>query len=226
LKKTYSILIIDDHPLIIKSYREAINRVEKLVNNIEFKIEEAKDCETVLEKLKLVSLNNYFDLVFLDIQLPASFDNKISSGEDLGLLIKKKIPKTKFLVITSLTDNMRLNNIAKTINPEGFLIKSDIDFIDIVKAVESILFYNGTFYSMTTLNLLRNHISNPFVLDNIDVQLLYELSNGASIKELIDLIPLSRAGIEKRKKILKSHFKIKNNSDRDLVLSARQKGFI
>lgn len=226
MRKKYSILIIDDHQLIIKNYREAIKRVGEYSENIEFIVQEAKDCSSALEKIESVSFDSYFDLVFLDIQLPASYDSKISSGEDLGVLIKKRTPKTKILVITSLSDNMRLNNIAKTINPEGFLIKSDIDYNDIIKAFEDILINEGTYYSKTVINILRNHISNPQVLDGLDVQILREISNGASMKELIDLIPLSKGGIQKRKKQLKDAFRVKNNSDRELVLKARDKGYI
>ena len=46
------------------------------------------------------------------------------------------------------------------------------------------------------------------------------------MKELPDVIPLSKAGIEKRKRVLYSVFNIKDNSDRQLIIKAKSSGFI
>ena len=63
-------------------------------------------------------------------------------------------------------------------------------------------------------------------LDKIDRQLLYEMSIGTKMKELPTIIPMSMAGIEKRKKHLKVIFEVDENDDRELILKAKEKGFI
>nr|WP_321230237.1 hypothetical protein [uncultured Psychroserpens sp.] len=109
------------------------------------------DCVTAIEKI-----NNYpklgdLHLVFLDISLPFSTGNKFVSGENIGIEIKKRLPKTKIIVCTSHTDNLRLTNILKTLNTEVFLIKNDIDFNDVVLGINKIL-DNRTYYSKTIIN--------------------------------------------------------------------------
>ncbi|MCB0745254.1 MAG: response regulator transcription factor [Ignavibacteriae bacterium] len=223
MKDTYKILIVDDHQIIIDGYKTSIKSLENDLNNVRFNIYQAKDCYEAIDKLNVHKDN--LDLIFLDICLPNPSNGKFSSGEDLGITIRNNIPKVKLIVSTSLVDNLRLTNIMQSLNPEAFLIKSDIGSSDIVLSIKKLL-DGGTYYSKTILNLLRKKMVSPFVLDDTDIQILKEVSNAASMKELADIIPLSRATIEKRKRLLKAHFNIKNNSDRDLVLAARKRGFI
>jgi hypothetical protein len=63
-------------------------------------------------------------------------------------------------------------------------------------------------------------------LDDLDIQLLVELANGAKMKELEQLLPLTKSGIDKRRRLLKEKLNLQSNSDRDLVLKAKEKGFI
>ena len=46
------------------------------------------------------------------------------------------------------------------------------------------------------------------------------------MKELINIVPLTKTGIEKRKRLLKNAFKVTGKSDRDLIIEAKEKGFI
>lgn len=221
-----NVLIVEDHKIIIKTYLEVLKKISKDNNHVLFSSTEIANCDVAIEYIKRTSSRDSPNLIFLDISLPSTSRSSIVSGEGIGVLIREKFPNAKIIICTSLSDNLRLNNIIKSINPEGFLIKSDIDFNDIVNTVQKVIINNEPDYSKTVLNLLRNKASNPIVLDEIDIRILVEISNGSNMKELSEIIPLSRAGIEKRKRLLKSSFKIKNNSDRDLVIKARKKGFI
>ena len=225
MNKTYNVLVIDDHQIIINTFKNALALVEKDSENIKFKIDEAKCCQSAFEKIKCASKSKDIDLVFLDISLPPSPTDRMFSGEDLGVKISEDFPDAKIIVCTGFYDNLRLNNIIKTINPNSLLVKGDIDFKDMIKSIKSTL-KNKTFYSQTVHDFLRNRVSSPFVLCDYDIQILYEMSNGAKMKELVELIPLSKAAIEKRKRKLKLMFNINDDSDRKLVLAAREKGFI
>lgn len=220
---THSTLIVEDHQINIDSYKRALEIVKEKGKNMNFKVFEANNCD---DAMNIVSgYSKGFDLVVLDISLPSSVKFDIPNGEVLGQIIKKKSPNCKLLVCTSYNDNFRLNNILYSLNPEAFLVKSDIDFNDLVSSIEKIV-SGGTYYSKTILNFMRKRLNSNLILDELDVKILYEISNGSRMKELTDLIPLSKATIEKRKKLLKESFGVKNDSDRDLILMAREKGFI
>ncbi|WP_299338708.1 response regulator [uncultured Psychroserpens sp.] len=224
--KTYSVLIVDDHPLITEAYKSAFNYYSDQNDFILFSIKTAESCD---DAFKLI--NDYFtkkndlDIVFLDIKLPPSKDGKILSGEDLGLRINKLLPDTKIIISTTLNDNYRVHSIFKSLDPDGFLIKNDITPKDLVEAIDTVI-NDPPHYSKTVVKLLRKQVTNDFLLDNIDRKILYELSIGTKMKDLPSILPLSIAGIEKRKRHLKHIFNIKSPDDKELLLKAKEKGFI
>jgi len=223
----YKILIVDDHPLIADAYKSALSFISLEQKNISFDINFANDCDTAFKKIKDSSSkrNKFYDLVFLDISIPPSEKLRILSGEDIGIKIRDLIPTAKIIISTTFNDNFRMNSIFKSINPDGFLIKNDISPEELVIAIKKVL-KEPPYYSKTVTKLLRDSISQTIVLDSIDRELLYELSIGTKMKDLPALLPLSIAGIEKRKRQLKEVFDITEKGDRELVLIAKQKGFI
>jgi DNA-binding NarL/FixJ family response regulator len=224
--KTYKALIIDDHPLISEAYKSAFRKIEKDDETISFHINVAHDCDTAYEFIKESFENTeIIDVVFLDISLPPSKDGKIVSGEDLGLKINQLIPNSKIIVSTTFNDNYRVHSIFKNINPEGFLIKNDITPKELVTAINTLI-SGSLYYSKTVMQMLRLQVSNDFILDDIDRKILYELSLGAKTKELPNIVMLSINAIEKRKRHLKHVFDIKNADDRELIVIAKEKGFI
>ena len=221
-----TVLLIDDHPRILEAYKNALARIEEQIAHYTFKIDIATDCDKAYRKITEAStLHDGIDLIFLDMRLPPSADGKILSGEDLGLIIKKTLPKSKVIVSTTHTDNYRIHSIFKSIDPDGFLIKNDISPEDIIIAIENVL-EDPPYYSKTVIKLLRKNVSNDFLLDNIDRKLLYEISLGTKMKDLPDILPLSIAGIEKRKRNLKDIFDVASGDDKELISKAKEKGFI
>jgi DNA-binding NarL/FixJ family response regulator len=224
--KTYYVLMIDDHPLITEAYKIAFDYYSKQNENITFLIDVVEDCDSSLEMINNISAKNrVLDIVFLDIKLPPSKDGRIISGEDLGLRINKLFPDTKIIVSTTFNDNYRVHSIFKSLNPDGFLIKNDITPKELIATIDTII-NDPPYYSKTVLKLLRKQVANDFLLDNIDRKILYELSIGTRMKDLPNVLPLSIAGIEKRKRHLKDLFNIKSVDDRELLVIAKEKGFI
>lgn len=224
--KKFSVLIIDDHPLITEAYKTAFNYYSKQNEPILFYIQTAQDCDSGFELINEFYKNDkVLDIVFLDIRLPPSKDGKILSGEDLGLKINKLLPDTKIIVSTTFNDNYRVHSILKSLDPDGFLIKNDITPKELIDTIHAIL-TDPPYYSKTVVKLLRKQVANDFLLDNIDRRILYELSIGTRMKDLPDILPLSIAGIEKRKRHLKHIFNIKSSDDKELLYIAKEKGFI
>lgn len=224
--RTYHALIIDDHPLISEAYKSAFLFYQKQLENVSFNISVCHDCDSAIQKITEISSAQLpLDIVFLDISLPPSRDRKILSGEDLGLKINELLPETRIIVSTTFNDNYRIHSIFRNINPDGFLIKNDITPKELVLAIEEVL-TDPPYYSKTVMKLLRNQVSSDLLLDHIDRKILYELSVGTKMKDLPNLVPLSTPGIEKRKRHLKQVFGIKSADDRELILLAKEKGFI
>ena len=225
MRQKNKVLIIDDHPLICDSYRKALQQVMKENQDIQMQIESAENCDTAKEKIMNSWTNDSWDLVFLDIRLPASKDRRILSGEDLGEMIRENHPLAKIIVATTFNDNYRIQNIFKSLNPEGFLIKNDLDPKELVSAIIKIM-QGGVHYSQTVSNLMRIKMHRNINIDKIDRQILFELSLGTKMKDLPNIVPLSIAGIEKRKRILKEIFDVEDQGDKALILKARELGFI
>ncbi|WP_115878970.1 response regulator [Lutibacter oceani] len=225
MSKKFNVLIIDDHPIIADAYKSAFEYISTENINIAFKIAIAVNCDEAILKITEASKKNGIDIVFLDISIPPSSDGKILSGEDLGVNIRKVLPKCKIIVATTFNDNYRIQAILKNVNPDGFLIKNDVNKEELVTSIKTVM--DGTpYYSKSVLELFRKQSSTDYKLDKIDRQLLYEMSIGTKMKDLPNIIPMSMAGLEKRKKNLKELFKVQDNDDRELILKAKEKGFI
>jgi len=219
------VLIVDDHPIICDSYKDAFREVNKEFEDLHIQIEVALDCDAAREKIRNDWVEKGYDLVFLDIRLPASRDRKLVSGEDLGELIREVQPQAKIIVATTFNDNFRVQNIFRSLNPEGFLIKNDLDTKELTTALTHVM-QGKPYYSSTVSGLFRKQMSQPMDVDKIDRLILYELSMGTRMKEMPKVVPLSMAGIEKRKRILKQKFDVEDQGDKALIMKAREMGFI
>src|SRR5690606_21792738 len=136
------------------------------------------------------------------------------------------MPSEKIIVLTSHFEPSILNHIWHLLRPDSFAIKNDLNgFKDLVTIIEKVIDHKN-FFSNKVLTLLKQQALNKGVLDAIDITLLLEISNGAKMNELMMLLPLSKSGIEKRRRLIKEKFGDKGMSDRDLILLAKEKGFI
>lgn len=222
-KKIINTLIVEDFPATAEAYGNIITANTGF--NIKVKI--AHNCDEAIEQLQSCTKN----LVLLDLQLPASKDNKFISGEDIGLWLRKKYSKTKIIIITSISDSERIRGIIKHINPEGFFIKSDLDSTTLTTAVQDVL--NGkTHYSKTIKDFTdnnnnnNNNTVNGHIIDEIDRKILYHLSMGEKTKDLPKLLHISIRAIEDRKVKLKDMFEISKNSDTNLIKEAKLRHLI
>ncbi len=221
--KYLNVLIIDDHPMIAEGYTNVLEAFS--LNNTDYKLKvvSAYSIDATIYKINGLNIKDPFDLILLDISMPPSTEHNIFSGEELGIYIKERLSNTKIIVLTLLNDNLRLLNIFNSLNPDGFIIKCDLTSNSLLVAVKTILTGNK-YYSETINTLLLKKARQKVMLDYIDNCILRELANGSKMKELIELLPLTKSGIERRKRLLKKTFKAK--SDRDLVITAREKGYL
>jgi DNA-binding NarL/FixJ family response regulator len=225
MNEPYNVLIIEDHPIIIDVIKKALLEIATTNNNFKFNISTANNCDSAVLEIEEAKKGLPLDLVILDISLPPSSKHKLLSGEDLGVKIKQTFSNVKIIVMTFHSNNYILSNIFKTINPEGFLIKSDIDNKNLREAIMEVL-YSSLYYSKTVKKLIRSHMSNQIILDQTDREILYHLSIGAKTKDLPNSVNLSLAGVERRKRHLREIFDTPKKDDKILIERARERGFI
>lgn len=223
--KEYKVLMIDDHPLIIDAYKRALNLIANTNKAFKFIVDDANNCDSAVSKISKATKKEAYDLIFLDIKLPPSKNGKYLSGQDIGVLIRKKLKDVKVIVSTAFNDGYMVSCILRNINPEALLIKTDLTLDILVNAVKMVV-SDPPYYSKEVIKILRKQSANDFVIDNIDRKILHELSNGTKMNELPKVLPLSIAALERRKRILKDVFDVVGKGDRDLLQLAQEKGFI
>lgn len=215
-----NIVIVDDHPFIIEGYKNAIKSYS---SQYEFTISQANNCKSAYEII--TSAAKPFDIAFFDISMPAYEEKNIFSGEDLAQLVKKVMPACKVVLLTMHTELIKINNIIKTINPSGLVIKNDLTFDELLVAFNKIL-KGETYYSQTVVKFVSQAQSDTINIDAFDRQILYQLSKGVKTKDIPSFVPLSLSAVEKRKLNLKELLDVKGGSDVDLIRKAKDKGLL
>lgn len=215
-----NILIVDDHPFIIQGYKNAITRYD--VDNYEFAISEAKDCESAFHVI--TNPESSFDIAFLDISMPSYEEKQLYSGEDLAKLILFYMPNCKIIMLTMFTEFLKLKTLISNVNPRGLVIKNDLTFDELLYAFDKVI-KNQIYYSKSIKEMLESH-DNTIEIDLFDKQILFHLAKGTKAKDIPQYIPISLNAIEYRKTNLKKLLNIENCNDAELVKTAKSKGLI
>lgn len=218
------ILMVDDHPMIIEGYQNTLQATKTADQELD--IETAVDCDSAFQLIQDAADNKTpYDIIFFDISLPPSKNGKITSGEDLAKITRKQLPETKIIILTMFNESFRVHNIIKDINPEGFLIKSDLTSRELADAFQHIL-NKPPYYSNTVVNFMKASIISNIYIDDINRRILHLLSQGVKTKSLSEHIGLSSSAIEKRKRQLKLLFSVEDGKDETLLKNAKDKGFV
>ena len=218
------ILMIDDHPMIIEGYQNTLQFAK--AENQELRIDIANNCDEALRFMdKSVTQNDPYNVLFVDISLPPSSDGTMNSGEDLAEYARKVLPQAKIIILTMFNESFRIHNIIKNIDPEGFLIKSDLTSSELASAFQAVL-YNPPFYSGTVNSHIRKTITSDIFIDEKNRKILHLLSQGIKTKNLASHLDMSLSAVEKRKRQLKDLFCVEDGQDETLLEEARKQGFV
>ncbi len=223
MNQVISILMVDDHPIIIEGYQNTLMATK--TDNQTLIIDTAYDCESAELLMRKAAREKPYDVLFFDIRIPPSKDGTLESGEDLAKLAKQLMPRSKIVILTMFNESYRIHNIIKNINPDGFLIKSDLTSSELAEAFQHILL-SPPYYSSTVVQFLNKLVVNEIQIDETNRKILHLLSQGIKTRSLTEHINLSMSSIEKRKKQLKEQFLIQDGKDETLISEARKKGFL
>lgn len=221
--KTVRILAVDDHEMTTLGYKYILEDAE--FEDLTVKVEIAKSFDAGKEKIEFSAKSLRYDIILLDIQLFPSDSKDPRSGVDLGLLARKVVPHSKIVFMSSFSDNYRINNIFQTVDPEGYMVKSEIDELSLKAMVETVV-RQPPYYTAGALAAIRRRMSNDIILDKQDEKILYHLYKGVHTRDIAPLIASTNTTVETRKRQLKSIFGVKNGNDLALIEQAKKRGFL
>jgi DNA-binding NarL/FixJ family response regulator len=214
------VLMIDDHPPIIEGYKSIL-----AFNPYGYSIAttSAFSCESAHKIITTDSIR--FNVVFLDITLPPYAEKNINSGLDLVAVVRKHLPDSKIVILTSHSESLVLLGIIKEQNPEGLLVKSDILPSEFLIAFDTIV--KGSSYYSATVKMIKQDTGIPIkLLDTYNRQIIILLSKGKKTKSIQGELHLSKSAIDKRKAIIKDYLGIEKGNDEDILVEARKQGLI
>jgi DNA-binding NarL/FixJ family response regulator len=218
-----TILIVDDHPINVDGYQTILSNIE---SNKEAEYLTAFDCEQAYNTINNNHLvDNTIDFAFIDVSLPPYEEKKMFSGSDIALLIRKLFPQCKIIIISMHKEPLWVNQIYKSVNPEGFIAKSDINykcFPEIFQSIEKNEVYLSQSIKLSQKIMIQKNIN----WDDNDSKILQLIAQGIKTINLPDFIPLSLSSIEKRKANIKKQLILNSGSDKELIDIAKKLGFI
>lgn len=218
-----TILIVDDHPINVDGYQTILSNIE---SNKEAQYLIAFDCEQAYNTINNNHLvDNTIDFAFIDVSLPPYEEKKMFSGSDIALFIRKLFPQCKIIIISMHKEPLWVNQIYKSVNPEGFIAKSDINykcFPEIFQSIEKNEVYLSQSIKLSQKIMIQKNIN----WDDNDSKILQLIAQGIKTINLPDFIPLSLSSIEKRKANIKKQLILNSGTDKELIDVAKKLGFI
>lgn len=162
---------------------------------------------------------------FIDINLPPFAEMKLFSGSDVAKLIRDYFPDCKIIIISMHNEPVWVSQIFNSINPEGFIAKSDIDYKSFPEAFKSV--ENNEIYCSKSINQSRKiMIQQNINWNENDSMMLRLIAEGVKTKDLPNYIPLCLSAIEKRKASIKKQLILESGSNKELLDSAKSLGLI
>jgi len=217
-----NILIVDDHPMTVNGYINVLS--DEKFDGYELNFTKALNCK---EAYELITDNaNTFNIAYLDLSLPPYPEKKITSGIDIGMLLRQEIPDCTIVFLTMHSEAPLIERLIKDINPQGIMCKSDIDIDEFLNAFK-IIFSGDSYLSNKIVKSLKDRVFDNYKLDNYDKQILMRLSEGIQTKNIPNYVPLSLNAIEKRKAHMKNMLlQGKGGDDFELIEAIKKIGVL
>ncbi len=221
--RTVRILAVDDHEMTTLGYKFILE--DTSFDGFKVQMDTAKTYEESAKRIAEAAKGIPYDILLLDIQLSNPTEGPAKTGEDLGVYARKVSPGSKIVFMSSFSDNYRINSIMQTVDPEGYMVKTEIDEKSLQAMVNTVL-NSPPYYTQKALVAIRKKMAQDISLDENDKKILYHLSIGTKTKDMVNYISLSLPGIENRKRQLKSLFGVEKQNDQALITASRNRGFI
>ncbi|WP_166426945.1 response regulator [Flavobacterium psychrotolerans] len=218
-----NILIVDDHPMSVDGYVMLLSSIE-INKNAKYHL--AYNCKEAYNLLKELETNNTaIDIAFFDINMPPYDEKKIMSGTDLAVLLRKTSPASKIVILSYHEEPILVNKIFKSIKPEGFISKGDVNYRFFPEVYKKIM-DNDFYFSPSIIKSQKHFIQKDFKWDEHDSKIVLLISQGIKTINLPKYIPLSLSAIEKRKANIKKQLVFGTGTDLKMLEILKTFGFI
>jgi DNA-binding NarL/FixJ family response regulator len=217
------ILAVDDHEMIVLGYKYTLEA--STFEDYEVVVHTASSYEAGKKEIESSAKRMPYDIILLDIQMFPESAKEERNGEDLGLLAKEISPSSKVVFLSSFSDSYRINNILKNVNPDGYMVKSEVDGKTLQAMVKTVL-TNLPYYTAAALQAIRRKMANEDQIDERDKKILYQLSIGTKTKDISTIVAAASTTVENRKRQLKIMLGVEKGNDFALIEQARKRGFI
>ena len=209
-----NILVVDDHPINTDAYINLISSNAKEQNAVFHK---SSNCYMAFKKIEQLEKGDVrLDIALVDINIPEYREEKLLSGIDIALLVRKAFPECIIIMLTMHSEPLLLYNVHMKVNPEGFISKNDIDFETFPGVFERII-NTENYYSPAINNSIQFLLRQTIKWDEYDTQIVLYLDKGIQTKDLPQYIGLSLSSIEKRKATLKRQIVDRKATDSELI---------
>lgn len=216
-----NVILADDHPSILDSFKRLIIAT---LQSEPLELLECTSCEVTFNAVQeALSQNKSFDLALLDYSMPPFPEQKMLTGGDLALCIKKCMPNCKVIIITAMMDGVTVFEITQKVKPDGFIFKSDLDPHNFPILLKEIM--DGKVYkSKGVKELYREGWETAVLLEDYNRQILYYTSKGYRIKDMSEAMHISEVAIHKRIAKIKKALHIEDTAT--LLRGAKERGYI
>jgi|LakMenE18May11ns_1017448.scaffolds.fasta_scaffold9870973_2 two-component system response regulator NreC len=214
------ILMVDDHQAILMGYH---NILEMNADGVKV---ESIFCKSITDSIDFIDNDFIFDTIdyfFIDFFLPPHEPLNLNTGQDLAKYILKKNKKAKIIILTGLTQPLKLMSLMDEVDPIGILVKSEVDVDTLLDAFENFL-NKKPYYSPSVEKAKKIFRGLKFKLDSIDFKIIDLISQGVKTSNMPKILPLTRDGINKRKSKIKMHFDIEDGDDEVILRTAKTLG--
>lgn len=198
MNKKPSILIADDHPLLLKGLDEEL--VSKEYNVIATAI-------NGMQALDLI-LNREPEIAILDIEMP------LLSGIEVIKKSKKEGSKTKFIVLTSHKEQ-GLIYMSTQLGIDGYLLKEE-PMSEIERCIAKVM-KNETYFSTTFSRVLETEINPQLeklkLLSPSERTILRLVAQSMTSKEIADHLLISVRTVQKHRSNIIQKLDIENHDD-------------
>ena len=180
-------------------------------------LQEELYCDKAHIRLKVALKNNVpYDLLVTDLFFEEDhIDRKLQSGSDLIKAVRSLDTDIKIIVNSMENNPIQINTLFKEHKINGYVCKGRKGMVELVNAVNEV--YHNRTYVSPQINLAT--ANNVFELDAFDREILKELSNGLTKKEVSEkfkkenITPNSESTIDKRISRLYDEYEAKNTTN-------------
>lgn len=119
------------------------------------------------------------------------------------------------------SESLIVKKAMEQINPDGFILKNDIDTKSLLTAYKSII-GGDTYYSPSISKIHNDNTLNALNFDAIDCQILELISEKIKTKDMTEHLGLSLSAVEKRKATIKNKLLKDKGSDKEIIEQAKK----